>query len=318
MIEYREIGSRKLKLSRMCFGTLTMGPLQAKLPVDAGAELIVEACKLGINFLDSAELYDNYQYIKRAIDQLEKQDWPHLMTKSYAYTKDMMKASLDKALVETGLDKISIFLLHEQESIHTLKGHREAYDYLLEAKEARLIDAVGISCHSIEAVRAAINLDGIDVIMPIYNQAGIGIIDGNREEMLEAIADARKSGISIVGMKALAGGHLIGRAQHALQFALDCQHLDSIAVGIQNLDELKYNYLAFTGQNIPEDLANNLRHNPRKLLIEEWCDGCGECVKRCSANALMLYKGKATVDPGKCRLCSYCGTVCPNFYIKVL
>ncbi len=45
------------------------------------------------------------------------------------YTEDMAKESLDLALRELDTDYIDIFLLHEQESIHTLRGHYEAIEY---------------------------------------------------------------------------------------------------------------------------------------------------------------------------------------------
>ena len=47
----------------------------------------------------------------------------------------MAAASLDKALMELNTDYIDIFMLHEQESIYTLKGHKEAIEYFLEAKQ---------------------------------------------------------------------------------------------------------------------------------------------------------------------------------------
>jgi len=317
-MEYRFIGSNNLKVSRMCFGTLTMGPLQANLSIDDGAQLIVSAVNAGVNILDTAELYQTYPYIRKALQYIDVNYLPHIITKSYAYTEDMMKRSIDKALNEMGIEKISAFLLHEQESELTLKGHRPAYEQLLRAKADHLVDAVGISCHSIEAVKVATDLEGIDCIMPIFNKAGIGIIDGTRDEMYEAIKIAHNKGIGIIGMKALAGGHLIPQTHQALDFVLSCGTLDTIAIGIQSQEELLYNLSVFNGQQIDVRISQRLRQHPRRLLIEEWCEGCGYCVERCGANALSIVNERAVVDNNLCRLCGYCGSVCPNFYIKVL
>ncbi|OEF96310.1 aldo/keto reductase [Desulfuribacillus alkaliarsenatis] len=317
-MEHRYIGSNKLKVSRMCLGTLTMGPLQRNLSIEEGANIIVEAVRQGVNILDTAELYQTYPYIKRALEQLSANDYPHIISKSYAYSADMMKYSLDKALNELGVEQISVFLLHEQESEATLKGHSEAYEYLLKAKEEKLVQAVGISCHSIEAVYAAAKLEGIDCIMPIYNQAGIGIIDGNRQQMTEAISAAHRKGIGIIGMKALAGGHLIPNTHQALDFVLGCDTLDTIAIGVQNLNELMYNVAIFNNQEIHNVHIEGLQQQPRSLLIEEWCTGCAKCVKRCTANALTIHNNRAIVNHKLCRLCGYCGSVCPHFFIKVL
>jgi predicted aldo/keto reductase-like oxidoreductase len=69
----------------------------------------------------------------------------------------------------------------------TLQGHKEALDFFCEAKVRGIIRAVGFSCHTVAAARAALQFEEIDVIHPIVNYKGIGIKDGTVDEMLEAI-----------------------------------------------------------------------------------------------------------------------------------
>lgn len=47
----------------------------------------------------------------------------NIFTKSYAYDSKTAEDSLAKALKELNTDYIDGFLLHEQESEHTLRGH---------------------------------------------------------------------------------------------------------------------------------------------------------------------------------------------------
>jgi aryl-alcohol dehydrogenase-like predicted oxidoreductase len=184
-MEYRVLGNTGIKVSRMCFGGLTVGPLQANLPIEVGAEVIAEAFNRGVNFIDTAQLYKTYPYIKRALEICEKKDIV-IASKSYAYDEETAKKSLDEALTELNRDTIDIFLLHEQESEHTLRGHYEALKYYLKMKELGIIRAIGISTHTIRAVEAAAKMEEIDVIHPIINIKGIGIQDGSRDEMLKA------------------------------------------------------------------------------------------------------------------------------------
>ena len=86
-----------------------------------------------------------------------------------------MRTSVEKALKELGRDYIDIFMLHEQESILTIKGHWEAIEYLIEAKEKGIVRAIGISTHHVEGVMGAASVPEIDVIHPLVNIAGIGI-----------------------------------------------------------------------------------------------------------------------------------------------
>ncbi|HRU42362.1 MAG TPA: aldo/keto reductase, partial [Candidatus Diapherotrites archaeon] len=56
-MDYRILGSTGLRVSRLCFGSLTIGPLQAGLDIEEGASVIRAAFDMGVNFIDTAELY---------------------------------------------------------------------------------------------------------------------------------------------------------------------------------------------------------------------------------------------------------------------
>lgn len=315
-MRYVTLGASGIRVSRLCFGSLTIGPLQAGLSVAEGAELIRRALELGVNFIDTAQCYANYPHIRAAL-----KGWPGevvLATKSYDYTEAGMARSLAEARQELDREVIDIFLLHEQETALTLAGHRPALDYLLEARERGLVRAVGISSHAVEAVRVAATMPEIDVIHPLYNQAGLGILDGSREEMLAAITLAHNNGKGIYAMKALGGGHLAGKARAALDFVLATPVIDAVAVGMQSPVEVAANVAWFSGREPPEAIRQQLQDRPRRLLIEEWCQGCGRCVQRCPQGALKLVAGRSVVEQERCILCGYCAGVCRDFCIKVI
>jgi len=315
-MEYRNLGNTGLLVSRMCFGVLTIGPLQANLPVSEGASVIRYALENGVNFMDTAEYYKTYPYIKKALKSYSGDIV--LASKSYAYTRDMMQKSVENARRQTGRDVIDVFLLHEQESELTIKGHWEAYEYLLECKEKNIIRAAGISTHTVAAVRAAAKIPEIDVIHPLYNISGIGILDGSVEEMKHAIDEAAEAGKGIYGMKSLGGGNLIRDVDKAFKFVLDNDSLDSIAVGMKTIEEVDMNLRLFDGEDVPDPIRRKVGSVPRTLHIESWCRGCGKCIDRCTANALSIKDGKAVVDQGACRLCGYCGPACDEFCIKII
>src|SRR5659263_652186 len=100
-MDYVELGNTGITVSRLCFGSLTIGPLQANLPIAEGAGVIAEALKLGVNFIDTAQYYRTYSYIKRAIDITVKS--PLIESKFSAYKRQSANDSLKKALFETGL-----------------------------------------------------------------------------------------------------------------------------------------------------------------------------------------------------------------------
>lgn len=314
-MEYQELGKTGLYVSRLCFGALTVGPLQRGLSEEEGGAIIRRALELGVNFIDTAELYGTYGHIRAAVQGLELEKPLVVATKSYAYTREGMHQSLERAQRELGMDVIPIFMLHEQESKHTLRGHWPALEVLWEAKVAGVVQAVGISTHHVAGVQAAAQIPEIDIISPLINVTGIGIQGGNREEMLEAIEEAANNGKGIYAMKPLGGGHLLSSWSHALNFLLGNEYIHSIAVGMKSISEVEHNVAFFNGeQNIPEPNGAT-----RRLHIDDWCLGCGACVRACPNKALEIVNGKASVvHRERCVFCGYCGASCPEFAIKVI
>lgn len=315
-IEIRLLGRTNIRVSRLCFGTLTIGPLQANLPVHEGASLIRNAIDRGVNFLDTAELYGTYPYIREAISGMNRSDVV-IASRSYDYTYENMQQSVGFALGSLDTNYLDLFLLHEQESALTLKGHREAVRYLEDARSAGIIRAIGVSTHHVQCVRAAAVMPEIDVIHPLLNYSGIGIADGTVSDMLQAIEFAHSQGKGIYSMKAIGGGALLRDVEGALKFAIEQPYVDSIAVGIKTLDELEMDLAIFEGRD-PDKALRERTCLDKVLLIEPWCIGCGKCVERCSHGALSIVSGRAVVDRARCVLCGYCQAVCPEVCMKVV
>ncbi|MDR0897279.1 MAG: aldo/keto reductase [Oscillospiraceae bacterium] len=314
-MQHLQLGARDLWVSRLLFGTLTMGPLQRNLPIEQGAALIAYAYARGVTAVDTAEYYQNYAYIKAALPAC-----PGLtvITKSYAYTRDGAKRSVELAQEGMGIERIGAFLMHEQESEHTLRGHAEAFDYYQELRDAGVIGAVGISTHHVAAVRAAARWPGMDIVFPMINVTGLGIADGTRADMEAAILEAHAAGRGILGMKALGGGHLIGDREAALDYALALPGIDAIALGMQSEAEIDYNIARFEGRKPDPDIVAKLDQTPRRLIVQDWCIGCGRCAGRCGQGALVISDGKAVLDAEHCITCGYCAAVCPEFCLKVI
>lgn len=369
-MEKRSLGKSGIEVSRLCFGTLALSYTQADLPPEEGGELIVYAAEKGVSFVDTAQLYETYAHIKYALRHTSQKIV--ISTKSYAFDAKTAQESVEQARRGTDADVIDIFMLHEQESVLTMTGHKEALDYYLKMKDKGIIRAVGISTHAIEPVRAVAQAKGfnppgfcppgfnppgfhppktyqtgsnfcelskkidentnvdawtgfdpgryreIDVIHPILNMTGIGLIDGTAAQMRQAVEDAHSVGAGILGMKMLGGGNLFNDFDEAVKYALSIEAADAYAVGMQNRYEIDMNVALFENRKVPEELLAKTKARKRVLKIEDWCVGCGLCVKQCKTDALRIENGKGCVDPEKCVLCSYCARVCREFAIKVI
>lgn len=269
------------------------------------------AYEMGVTFFDTAEIYGTYEHIKLAF--ADNQDVV-ISTKSYSFDEKTARNSLDKARKELGRDIIDIFMLHEQESEHTLRGHKEAIDYFLKMKQQGVIRALGVSTHYAACVRAAAVHKEIDVIHPIYNIRGLGVADGFRQDMEDAVRLAYEAGMGVFAMKPLGGGHLFKDVKQALSYAADSPYVHSVAVGMQTIEEVRENCAFFSGQRDIEFSGKG----KRQLIVHDWCEGCGCCVRACGFGALSIADGKIKADQRLCVFCGYCAAACPQFAIKVI
>ncbi|MEI6602644.1 MAG: aldo/keto reductase [Clostridia bacterium] len=328
-----------LEVSRMCFGTLTMGPLQKGMTVEEGAELLVYAFSKGVNFFDTAELYGTYPYMAEAIRRIRSESGaafaglgdPVISTKSYAYDIEGARNAVERARRELDIDVIDIMMLHEQETKLTMEGHREALEFYLEQKARGVIRAVGVSTHAIEVVKACAQMPEIDVIHPIVNYLGVGIIDAKSntpraEQMREAVALAQNAGKGVFAMKPLGGGNLAKTYEDCMKYVLGNEHIQSIAVGMQTQDEIDMNIAVFDGTPVSDELRARCVRDRRSLHVADWCQGCGNCIKSCQFKALRIATrgnskdvplGHVTVDQKRCTTCGYCSRRCPVFALKI-
>lgn len=307
------LGKSDLLVSSIALGTLPFASYRNNRK--DFLELISYACSIGINLFDTAEIYDNYELLGRSLKGVYN---AFVITKSYAVNEKDVDRSLLKAKRLMNRD-VDIFMLHEQESILTMKGHIKALEYMYKLKERGDLRAVGISTHRISGVRGVLAFLGlIDVVMAIINYAGLGIYDGDREEMESALLDCYNANIGIIGMKIFGGGHLTRAIDRAIGYVKDLEFIHTFLLGVETIDELKLDISLFSGLQVEETLLEKSKKKTRRIEIEPWCTGCGICVDRCGQGALKLVNGKIEILFDKCVLCSYCAQVCPDFSIKVV
>lgn len=304
-------------ISKLCFGTLALSNLQNKGEFTNKVDVLNYAYEKGINFYDTAELYDNYD-ILNAFLKNKKRESIYIATKSYAYNKETARYSIEKALKELNTDYIDIFMLHEQDNGNNFIGHYEAVEEFMKYKQKGVINKFGISTHAVKAVVDSVQFKEIDVVFTIVNKTGIGINDGTSSQMIEAVKVAKSRGKFIMAMKPYGGGHLLSNTKEAFDFVNDIKEIDSIAIGMRNKQEVDLNLCYFGGNVASEELKNSVNNVNRELNIAYWCIGCGKCVKRCKQNALSLVGGKCQVNMEKCVLCSYCASECDDFCIKIV
>lgn len=323
----RSLGQTGLSVSCVGMGVLPMGPGQLALPLDEGAAVICDALRRGIDFLDTAQYYRTYPYLRRALELMNLTTrenprdpkassafrLPVISSKSLASTYEEMMAAIRECRRELGLSVIDIFLMHE---VRTGQFDRRsaAWQALQDAKAAGLVRAIGISTHHADVARQMAEVPACDVVFALLNYRSMGIrnglLAGTKEDMAAALASCKAAGKGVYVMKALGGGNLTGEYQKALDYVFSQDCVDAVIVGFTNTSEID-DMMCYLSGNM--ETSYNPDVSRKKMYVnQEDCEGCGACLKICAAGAVSYNKnGLAEIDQSRCLTCGYCAQGCP-------
>jgi predicted aldo/keto reductase-like oxidoreductase len=239
-----ELGPAKVKVSRMAIGTGSFGGGHSsnqlrKLGADGVADLWCHGFDNGVFFWDSADSYGTHAAIKIALKKVPREK-VNILTKSDANSAKKMEADLDRFRQEMGTDYIDIVLLHGRMHPQWDEKDKGAMDVLSEAKQKKIVRTVGISCHSVAAMKVAAKSPWLEVCMTRINPAGIRM-DAATDEVLPILAEMKANGKGIIGMKVLGEGQLVDRRDEALRFAVTKDAVHCFTIGCESREEFMDN-----------------------------------------------------------------------------
>jgi len=337
-LELRKLGKTSLEVTSLGFGCM----------LASDAMVLERAAEIGINYFDTARLYqngNNERMVGAALKGIRKKIL--LSSKSTATDKAGALRDLDTSLRELGTDHLDIWYLHSKNTPDAIT------DDLLEAqriaKQAGKIRFRGVTFHfnMPQMLEHTVKLGCFDVALASYNftmEPGVG----------EAIAAARKTGLGVVAMKVMAGGYarirrgdrlygqnpdqLNGRLEQpgamlaALKWTLRNRAVDTAIIGMTSFDELDENLRAMSeplGKREEKLLAAR-----RETLAPVYCRMCGSCGGVCdkgvrvadALRCLTYAEGygqfamarenylalPAQAQPAQCSDCERCSIECPN------
>jgi aryl-alcohol dehydrogenase-like predicted oxidoreductase len=236
------LGRTGIRVSRLFQGTGTNGVNGASnqtrgLGLDGLADLLRAGVDNGVTVWDLADQYGTHPHARRALQTVPR-DRVVIMTKTHARTEAEMKADLDRFRKEIGTDHIDIVLLHCMLSADWPKEREGAMAILADAKARGVVRAHGVSCHDFGALKAAAASEWVDVDLARLNPAGVAM-DAPVSEVLPVLAEMKRQGKGVIGMKILGAGQLRDRIDDALQHALASPVLDCFTIGAETRAQLE-------------------------------------------------------------------------------
>jgi len=241
-------GARVLPVSLGGEGILrTTGRAREAVPV------ILEALRLGVRYCDTAPAYqqsqDYYGDAFRAASAGAR-DRVFLASKTHERSRDRALRLLDDSLRRLGTDRLDLWQMHdlrERDEVDALCRKDGALQAAIEARADGRVRFVGLTGHHdphilLEAMRRF----AFDSVLVAINPA-----DARYQPFVPTVvAEARRQGIGVVGMKALAAGRLLREAGPAELLRYTASIADTVIVGCSTVDEVRAN-LAVTRDFAP-------------------------------------------------------------------
>jgi aryl-alcohol dehydrogenase-like predicted oxidoreductase len=244
------LGKTGLKPSRLCMGTGMRGGQRSSNQTRLGREkfqaLIAAAYERGVRMFDLADLYGSHSYLLPALPGVDRKNlviaskiwWHH--NNLPETERPEADAVLARFLKEIKTDYLDILLLHCVTSPAWPSELRRYMDAMAKLKEKGLVRAVGVSCHSLEALETAAAEPWVDVVYARINHTGASM-DAAPEQVAPMLKKIHAAGKGVVGMKLIGEGRYRNSDElrnESVKFVLGLGCVDVLDVGFEKTAEI--------------------------------------------------------------------------------
>ena len=221
-MEYTNLGTSGLKVSRLCLGTMAFGSTDWRewvLPEESGRKIIRHALEAGVNFLDTADMYSSgmsEEIVGRAIRDFSSRDKVVLATKVFFRTgngpndrglsRKHIFDAVGASLRRLGTDYIDLYQVHRWDYHTPIAETMRALDDLVRSGKVRYLGASSMFAHQFMKAQHAAELAGFTKFISMQNHYNLVY----REEEREMIPLCVENGIGLIPWSPLARGFLAG------------------------------------------------------------------------------------------------------------
>jgi predicted aldo/keto reductase-like oxidoreductase len=245
------LGRTGVKISRLGMGTGSQnGAVQRALGQEGFTRLVRHAFDRGVTYIDTADNYKTHEMVGAAIRGLPRE-------RLFIQTKmpwerpeftDRPLATIDRYRRELGTEYIDSLLIHCTTKASWPRDLQRMMDAFAEAQQKGIIRLKGVSCHGLEPLKCATNVDWVDVHLVRVNPQGRYVDNvaneweapGDVPSVMREVRAMHAKGRGIIGMKLAGNGDFRNPADRdkALSFAMSCGCVDAVVMGFGSTAEL--------------------------------------------------------------------------------
>ena len=166
-----KLARRRLGRTDLLVAELGLGAMDTPTATE-GPETLTTALDLGIDLVDTAREYAGSEFlIGQVVRERGNADF-HIATKTFSHGLDGSQRDVDRSLSVLGVPRVSLYQLHDistPQAWDEVMGEDGALAGLKIAQYRGLVDHIGLSSHSVEVLRIAIESDEFDTVMLEYS-----------------------------------------------------------------------------------------------------------------------------------------------------
>ncbi len=217
-------------------------------------DILLHALEKGIRFFDCADSYGTHGLVAEAMKNMDRHEIT-LSSKIWVRGGGIPEPERPDADVvverfrkELNTDYIDLVQIHCMVEENWTETQKKQMDILENLKAKGIIKAHGVSVHSLEAMKDAVQSPWVDVIHVRINPYGIAMDKPNPEEVVEVIRQLHDSGKGVIGMKLVGNGNYRDQSDkidNAIRFVLGLGTVDMVIIGFESIEQID-NYLIRT------------------------------------------------------------------------
>lgn len=216
-MQHTTLGASGITIPRLCLGGMSFGEVtpdwhQWVIGPDETRQVITHALELGINFIDTANVYahgTSEEYIGRALKELgmPRQD-VILASKVYFNEGHLSAEAIEREITGTlarlGTDYLDLYIIHRFDYTTPVEETMEALHRLVADGRVRALGASAMYGYQLERLNRAAADNGWTPFTSLQNHYNLLY----REDERELIPVAREWGMALTPYSPLASGHL--------------------------------------------------------------------------------------------------------------
>lgn len=235
------LGKTGLKTSILGMGTgMSNGNPYINMGEAAFCELMHRGFDQGVRYVDTAQNYRTHMYVQRALRGWNREDF-HILTKTPSRTEDRVKGDIDRYLYELNTGYLDTLLMHCMFSGNWPTELAGPWNVLQNAKKEGKVRSVGVSCHHLDALKACLEVDDLDVVLARINPFGVDyVMDDATEKVVPVLKALHEKGVGVIAMKVFGEGKCTEAAQRreSLEFVTGLECVDIMTIGFTKTSEV--------------------------------------------------------------------------------